>query len=74
MNEVSKDKAGSHLSPEVDPELCVACNACVVICPASAVQFVRSGEDQAARIFQELCTGCQLCLDLCCWGAIKVKG
>ncbi len=76
MNRSAENKTGSGSSrntPVIDSDLCVACNACIVICPASALQFVKAAEDQTAYIFKDLCTGCQICLDLCCWGAIKPR-
>jgi ferredoxin len=57
--------------PAVDRELCTACNACIVVCPAGAAQFVEDGQDQKSHIFTEICCGCHSCMDVCGWGAIK---
>lgn len=45
----------------VDPDLCVACLACVRVCPADAVEV----EGERVRIVDEACTRCGLCLPAC---------
>jgi len=59
--------------PEVDKDLCTACNGCIVVCPVGAAQFVEEGGDQKSHIFTENCCGCHSCTDVCGWGAIKVS-
>jgi diguanylate cyclase (GGDEF)-like protein len=54
----------------VDPDLCVACLACVRVCPADAVEVI--GED--VRIIDEACTRCGLCLPACPHEAIVAVG
>ncbi|MGH7751197.1 MAG: indolepyruvate ferredoxin oxidoreductase subunit alpha, partial [Gemmatimonadales bacterium] len=55
---------------EIDPAKCVACLACVRICPADAVAV--SGTQ--VRIVDDSCTRCGLCLPACPHDAIAVQG
>jgi NAD-dependent dihydropyrimidine dehydrogenase PreA subunit len=59
--------------PAVDQDLCTACNACIVVCPVGAAQFIADGDDQKSQIFEQNCCGCQSCTEVCGWGAVKVK-
>jgi diguanylate cyclase (GGDEF)-like protein len=54
----------------VDPDHCVACLACVRVCPADAVAV----EGQQVRIVDETCTRCGLCLPACPHDAIVASG
>ena len=54
----------------IDPDLCVACLACVRVCPADAVAV----EGQQVRILDEACTRCGLCLPACPHDAIIAVG
>ncbi|HMC19876.1 MAG TPA: [Fe-Fe] hydrogenase large subunit C-terminal domain-containing protein, partial [Gemmatimonadales bacterium] len=54
----------------VDPGLCVACMACVRVCPADAVAV----EGNQIRIVDETCTRCGLCLPACPHDAIRASG
>jgi len=54
----------------VDPELCVACLACVRVCPADAVAV----EGERVWIVDESCTRCGLCLPACPHEAIYAAG
>jgi diguanylate cyclase (GGDEF)-like protein len=54
----------------IDPDLCVACLACVRVCPADAVAV----EGQQVRILDEVCTRCGLCLPACPHDAIIAVG
>ena len=54
----------------IDPELCVACLACVRVCPSDAVAV----EDQKVWIVDETCTRVGLCLPACPHGAIIAVG
>jgi diguanylate cyclase (GGDEF)-like protein len=55
---------------KIDPDLCVACLACVRVCPADAVAV----EDQQVRIVDEACTRCGVCLPACPHDAIVALG
>ncbi len=52
------------------PDLCVACLACVRVCPADAVAV----EGQQVRIVDETCTRCGVCLPACPHDAIVALG
>ena len=52
------------------PEVCVACHACVRVCPADAVGV----EGDSVRILDEACTRCGLCLPACPHDAIVAVG
>jgi diguanylate cyclase (GGDEF)-like protein len=54
----------------IDPDHCVACLACVRVCPADAVAV----EDQQVRIVDAACTRCGLCLPACPHDAIHALG
>lgn len=54
----------------VEPDLCVACHACVRVCPADAVAV----EGDKVRIVDEACTRCGLCLPACPHEAIIAVG
>ena len=54
----------------IDPELCVACLACVRVCPSDAVAV----EDQKVWIVDEACTRVGLCLPACPHEAIIAVG
>ena len=55
---------------KIDPELCVACLACVRVCPSDAVAV----EDQRVWIVDEACTRVGLCLPACPHEAIIAVG
>ena len=54
----------------IEPERCVACLACVRVCPADAVAV----EGQSVHIVDEACTRCGLCLPACPHDAIIALG
>ena len=54
----------------IDPELCVACLACVRVCPSDAVAV----EDQKVWIVDEACTRVGLCVPACPHEAIIAVG
>jgi Fe-S-cluster-containing hydrogenase component 2 len=55
---------------KVNPDSCVACMACVRVCPADAVAV----EGTLVRIVDESCTRCGLCVPACPHDAIEVAG
>ena len=54
----------------IDPQACVACLACVRVCPTGAVAV----NDQTVRIVDEACVRCGLCVPACPHGAIDASG
>lgn len=54
----------------IDPELCVACLACVRVCPADAVAVAA----ERVWIVDEACTRCGVCLPACPHEAIRATG
>jgi diguanylate cyclase (GGDEF)-like protein len=57
----------------IDAELCVACLACVRVCPTDAIA-VAVDEPLLLRIDDEACIRCGQCLPACPHGAVKVNG
>ncbi|HYL54117.1 MAG TPA: [Fe-Fe] hydrogenase large subunit C-terminal domain-containing protein, partial [Gemmatimonadales bacterium] len=55
---------------KVNPDSCVACMACVRVCPADAVAV----EGMQVHIVEEACTRCGLCVPACPHDAISVTG
>ena len=58
---------------EIDAELCVACLACVRVCPTDAIA-VAADEPLLLHIDDEACIRCGQCLPSCPHGAVKVNG
>ena len=57
----------------IDAELCVACLACVRVCPTDAIA-VAAEEPLLLQIDDDACIRCGQCLPACPHGAIKVNG
>ncbi|HEY5940194.1 MAG TPA: diguanylate cyclase [Gemmatimonadales bacterium] len=57
----------------IDAELCVACLACVRVCPTDAIA-VTADEPLLVQIEDEPCIRCGQCLQACPHGAVKVNG
>src|SRR6059036_2807552 len=62
--------AGCPVDFRIKPDSCVACMACVRVCPADAVAV----EGAIVRIVDEACTRCGLCLPACPHDAIEALG
>src|SRR5204862_229569 len=62
--------AGCPVDFKIKPDSCVACMACVRVCPADAVAV----EGAIVRIVDEACTRCGLCLPACPHDAIEALG
>ena len=79
LHEVQQAGAGrqgrrfAHV-PAIDPAACSGCNACVSMCPASAMTLIKAGRSDAAyEVRPEACIGCRLCADVCDDGAITLR-
>jgi diguanylate cyclase (GGDEF)-like protein len=57
----------------IDAELCVACLACVRVCPTDAVA-VAGDEPLLLKVVDEACIRCGQCLPACPHGAVTVNG
>lgn len=53
----------------VDKKKCIACGACISICPVGAIKFV----DGKAEINPKKCIKCHSCEQFCPVGAIKIE-
>ncbi|MFZ5917412.1 MAG: FAD-dependent oxidoreductase [Chloroflexota bacterium] len=63
------------MTAEVLPLRCVACGACVEVCPANAIEIVARRPGQPlAEINPALCKGCGLCVAVCRGEAITLHG
>src|SRR5216110_2417837 len=68
--EQSRAPPGCDVDFRIEPELCVACLACVRVSPADAVAV----DGQQVSIVDEACTRCGLCLPACPHDAIIAVG
>jgi heterodisulfide reductase subunit A len=59
---------------EVNPDLCVWCDACTLACPYGAVEKADQGGTSIARINGILCKGEGACVPVCPKQAVSVKG
>ncbi len=57
----------------IDAELCVACLACVRVCPTDAIAVI-GDEPLSLQVVDEACIRCGQCLPACPHGAVKVNG
>jgi len=57
----------------IDAELCVACLACVRVCPTDAIA-VAGDEPLLLQVVDEACIRCGQCLPACPHSAVKVNG
>lgn len=52
-----------------DKNICVACGACVKICPKKAIEIINGCY---AKVQDEKCVGCGMCAKTCPAGCISV--
>ena len=72
MSPPAPDRSG-HLNFVIDAELCVACLACVRVCPTDAIA-VAGDEPLLLQVVDEACIRCGQCLPACPHSAVKVNG
>jgi uncharacterized protein len=65
----TKQRMHADLKPEIKPESCTGCGACVKICPVQAIRL----ESGIATFDHDLCIGCAECLSTCFFGAIRIQ-
>lgn len=56
--------------PEVNEDLCIACDTCIENCPVGAIEYNIRGR---AEVQKEKCIGCKLCNNICRSKAIKIQ-
>ncbi len=66
-------RSAMSLRPEVLPERCVGCGACVRACPEHVIALVDAGGGQTARINQRGCIRCYCCHEMCPEDAIELR-
>ncbi len=66
-------KSGMTVRPEVAPERCVACGACVRACPVHAIALVDGREGKCAKIDDSGCIRCYCCHEMCPVDAIELR-
>lgn len=59
----------SNFLPQIDPEACLSCDACVDACHINALQGTEAAEPVLSR---ELCIGCGVCASVCPSGALQM--
>ncbi|HEY3375818.1 MAG TPA: CoB--CoM heterodisulfide reductase iron-sulfur subunit A family protein [Candidatus Aquicultor sp.] len=71
----SKDHLKSDpMVAEVDPFKCVACGACVAVCPYKAINLEEFRGMKFAKVNEAMCQGCGTCAAACRPGAAQLKG
>jgi heterodisulfide reductase subunit A len=78
---ISRDTLLSEpMTAEADPALCIGCEACVAVCPVSAIAMEdyedrREGRTRrVAKVNESICQGCGTCVAACRPGAMNLKG
>jgi len=67
---LTRTRRDSPVDYRIEPDLCVACLACVRICPSDAVAV----SAERVSIVDEACTRCGVCLPACPHEAIRATG
>jgi MinD superfamily P-loop ATPase len=56
----------------VDPEGCIGCRLCEIICPYDSIETEKYGEKNVAKVKAQLCRGCGICMASCPERAISM--
>ncbi|MBI4733987.1 MAG: CoB--CoM heterodisulfide reductase iron-sulfur subunit A family protein [Rubrobacteridae bacterium] len=71
----SKDYIQSDpMVAEIDPMVCVACGACIAVCPYSAITMEEFRGKKYAKVNEAMCQGCGTCSGACRPGAAQLRG
>jgi heterodisulfide reductase subunit A len=71
----SKDYLQSDpMVAEIDPMVCVACGACIAVCPYSAITMEEFRGKKYAKVNEAMCQGCGTCSGACRPGAAQLRG
>ena len=66
---ITKDDTNPNISypvvPEINPDKCTGCDACMRACPHSAILFRYEKELASYEIHPKSCTACNICVDIC---------
>lgn len=68
VRKLERDVRPTSLLAFVDPEKCIACGACLDLCPAGALWL-----DRIAHVDPARCMGCGRCVEACSQGAIRLQ-
>lgn len=63
---------GFRGKPEIDPEKCIGCCACIAACPPNALTSLDENGYRIIRIFYGRCIFCGRCADVCPEEAIRM--
>lgn len=58
-------------APQLDPDNCIGCDACIKLCPTDALQLHDTEEGSSYLVQAKYCTGCNICADVCMEDAIR---
>ncbi|MGH6690750.1 MAG: 4Fe-4S binding protein, partial [Gammaproteobacteria bacterium] len=58
----------------IDPDRCVACLACVRVCPTDAIAVVGAEVKPLVQVVDEACIRCGECYSVCPHDAVTVSG
>lgn len=74
LSKVTGGYDGGGVVAHVNPNICIACEACQLrdFCPAAAPYMKGRGSDRVCVINTDSCLGCGKCVDKCPAGAISM--
>jgi len=59
--------------PDIEPQRCTGCDACIRICPHQAIRLDEDDAGPAYLLHASQCTGCGMCVDVCNQEAVVVR-